>query len=157
MIGDIAILANLVIHAWFIIRKDQQLRIIPNRMLASLLFFHLALITIVEQSKAVDSLTRCGIVLGVVYIFYFLLTVLSKGRFGMGDAKALAVTACITVQFSISLVPAHLVLTHIIGFALGVYSLVRKQIAPLAYAVPIFTSSIVISIYAIVINSQGLL
>lgn len=126
-------------------------------MLASLLFFHLGLVAIFEQTKVIDVFLRSTIVLAVVYIFYFFLSVLSKGRFGMGDAKALAVTACITVQFSMNLVPAHLVLTHIIGFALGVYSLVRKRSAPLAYAIPIFTSSVAIGIYAIVISSQGLL
>jgi hypothetical protein len=82
----------------------------------------------------------------VVLIPYVALSFLSQGKFGMGDAKALAVTSAILMPLSWQSVVLHLAITHLIGMGIGLYALARKADKPIAYAIPIFISATVVAI-----------
>ncbi|MGA1324147.1 MAG: prepilin peptidase [Candidatus Nanopelagicales bacterium] len=139
---------NLALHGWQAVRVDIDRRIIPNRLLLSLCVFQCLIFVIQYRSDWPEILLQSLIGGVVVLIPYVSLSLLSQGKFGMGDAKALAVTSAILISLSWQSVVLHLVITHLIGLTIGLYALAKKSTKPIAYAIPIFLSATLVVMFS---------
>lgn len=132
-------------------RQDIQCRVIPNKYLASLYVINLLVAIALDANYTLQSLTRMTISLFAIFGVYFLIALVSRGQFGMGDVKALAVTGSLLSFFSVELTMYHLAITHVLGLFMGVYSLIRKKRDSLPYGVPIFVSAITMAVFGVFI------